>query len=204
VPALSARVGIVTARRRRRVAALAALALAVVGLTDPGADRASPQPAASQAVVLLRPVAAGKRFSADDLGVLRVPSISLAQAQITDPAAVIGRPAAIDLPAGTPLSTALVTTPSGHSSTRDVAVRLDGLAGVPSGAAGGGLADLYLTAAGPRPRTSIVLRGVLVISAAADAGEATATLRVPTAIVDRLIVAESSGSLRLVLHAGAP
>jgi Flp pilus assembly protein CpaB len=195
--------GLVTSRHRRRLAATAALVLAIVGLTDPGADPAAPQPAMSQAVVLLRPVSAGRRFSADDLGVLRVPAISLAQTQITDPAAVIGRPAAIDLPAGTPLSSGLVSASSASASTREVAVRLDGLAGVPSGAAGGGLADVYLTSAGPHPRTSLILRGALVVSATADAGEATATLRVPTAIVEGVIAAESTGSLRLVLHAGA-
>jgi Flp pilus assembly protein CpaB len=190
-----------TARHRRRLAALAAAVLTVVGVADPGGPQAQPRPPMAQAVVLLRPVAAGTRFAAEDLGVLRVPAASLAQAQITDPAAVLGRPASLDLPAGTPLSTAVVAARPGPA-TRELAVRLDGTAGVPAGAAAGGVADLYLTTAGPRPRTTLVLRDALVVSARQDAGEAAATIRVPLAIVDRVIAAEAGGALRLVMHAG--
>jgi hypothetical protein len=97
-----------------------------------------------------------------------------------------------------------VASGSGGRSTRDLAVRLDGLAGVPAGAAAGGVADLYLTLPGRRPRTLAVLRDVLVVSAASEGSEASATLRVPAKLVESVIAAEAAGALRLVLHAGAP
>jgi hypothetical protein len=182
----------------------AAVILGVLGLVDRGGGETAPEPPASQAVLLLQPVAAGRRITVADLGTVRLPAASLGQAQITDPALVIGRPAASDLPAGTPLSAGLVASGSGGRSTRDLAVRLDGLAGVPAGAAAGGVADLYLTLPGRRPRTLAVLRDVLVVSAASEGSEASATLRVPAKLVESVIAAEAAGALRLVLHAGAP
>jgi len=192
----------VNGRRRRRLMMLGALILALAGVVDPGGERPAPQLPMGQSVVLVRAVPAGRRITAADLGLIRLPANALAQAQITDPAAVVGRPAAIDLPAGTPLSTGLVAAGS-RATTREVAIRLDGLAGVPAGAAGGGVADLYVTSPGPRSTTSPVLRDVLVVAASAGSGEASATLRVPSDAVRDVIAAEAAGALRLVMHGGA-
>jgi Flp pilus assembly protein CpaB len=189
-------------RRRRRLMMLAALTLALAGVVDPGGGQPAPQLPMGQAVVLVRAVPAGRRITAADLGLVRLPTNALARAQITDPAAVVGRPPAIDLPAGTPLSAGLVAARS-RATSREVAIRLDGLAGVPAGAAGGGVADLYVTSPGPRPTTSAVLRDVWVVVASAGGGEASATLRVPPRAVRDVIAAEAAGALRLVMHGGA-
>ena len=188
-------------RRRwlRPALIVAGMGLALLGFRDdrPAAPAAPP---VRQVIVLRHAVERAHALGRGDLALMAVPAPYVAPGQLLDPSAAVGRRTALALPAGTPLTTALIGGESVGSDARDVAVRLDAVAGVPSGASGGGVADLYLTRPGVTAATSLVLRSVLVVSASADGADAVATLRVPADAVRALIEAEARGGLRLVLR----
>jgi len=190
-------------RHRRRSIALAGVAVALVltavmrgGGASPAADPLV------QIVSVRRPLAAGVRIAASDLAVRAVPSRWADPHQLTDPEAAIGRRSAVSLSAGAPLMDAeLAVTEISGLRFRDVAVRLDDLAGLPGDDLAGTTADLYLVMPGRPPHIRLVIEGVQVVGSSAADGAMVATLRVSSADVAALIEAESSGSLRL---AGRP
>ncbi|GAB3622945.1 hypothetical protein GCM10027418_10270 [Mariniluteicoccus endophyticus] len=96
------------ARHRRALAALAAgLAVAsAVGVAAP-----APPPTRS-VVVAARPVAAGSALTADDVRVARFPDGLVPADAVGDPAEVVGRPAVVALGTGTPVTGAVVVSPS--------------------------------------------------------------------------------------------
>jgi Flp pilus assembly protein CpaB len=196
----------VTRGRRRAVAwAIAALVLAALAMSRLGG---SPRPAARpvwmQAVVTARPLAAGVRIGPSDLATRRIPASGASGHQLSDPAAAVGRRVAVPLPAGSPLMDAELARAAITPDARDVAVRLDDLAGVPAGDVAGGRADVYVTAPGRPPRTARVLAGVLVVAASRSADGAVATLRLPARLVATAIAAEGAGQVRLVVIAPRP
>ncbi|HEX5259862.1 MAG TPA: SAF domain-containing protein [Gaiellales bacterium] len=194
-----------TRHRRRAVGWLAlAVVLAIVAIHRTGGSASPPLfTTRTQVVVTVRPVAAGHRLTRGDLGTRRMPSQAVDGHRLTEIAAVAGRLAAVDLPAGSPVMDAELLAPGPVPRARDVAIRLDDLAGVPSGAIAGAHADLYLTTPGRPPRTRRVLRGVEVVAASRLDGQSAATLRLPEAEVATAIQAEGAGQLRLVVDVGA-
>ncbi|MGZ4431633.1 MAG: SAF domain-containing protein [Gaiellales bacterium] len=185
-------------RRRSLILWAVAAVLGVMSLAGSDGGAPAPQPARVQVVVLWRPVQPGQRLVAADLGLLSVRSDAAGSHQISDPQQAIGRRAAVALPAGSPLMDAelapLVRVPAG----RDVAVRLDDLAGLPATDLVGARADLYVTGGGTPSVTRRVLAGVLVVAASSAEGRAVATLRVPPELVGVAISAEYQGTVRLV------
>jgi Flp pilus assembly protein CpaB len=151
-----------------------------------------------QVVEIRRPVAAGERIAATDLSTLVIPAQWADPHQLTDPAAAIGRPVAVPLPAGSPLMDAELTAAASSSTTRDITLRLDDDAGLPLNSLDGMPADLYLVEAGRPPHVSLVMRAVLVVGSSRLDGVSRATLRVAPDRVQGLIEAETRGSLRLV------
>jgi Flp pilus assembly protein CpaB len=195
----------VTRHRRRALGWLAlAAVLAIVAVHETGGPAAQPiLTTRTQIVVTIRAVSAGQRLTRADLGIQRVPSQAVDRHQLTDVAAVAGRRPAVDLPAGSPVMDAELVGPVPVARGRDVAIRLDDLAGVPAGAIAGAHADLYLTTPGRPPRIRRVLRGVEVIAASRLDGQTAATLRLPREEVATAIEAEGAGQLRLVVDVGA-
>ena len=187
-------------RYRRRSLVFAAAALGLVALTFliGGGHHAPPEPPMRQIVQLRRPVVAGQRIAAADLSTLEIPSTWADPHQVNDPSAVIGRPVAVPLPAGSPLMDAELAPDAVPAATREVTVRLDDAAGLPLDPPDGMTADLYLVEAGRPPRVSLVLRGAFVASSSRSDGVTTATLRVEPRDVPVVIEAEGRGSLRLV------
>ena len=193
-------------RHRRRALGWLALAavLVIVAVRETGGSAAQPIPTTrTQIVVTTRAVSAGQRLTHADLGIQRVPWQAVDRHQLTDVAAVAGRLPAVDLPAGSPVMDAELVAPGPVARARDVAIRLDDLAGVPSGAIAGAHADLYLTRPGRPPLTRRVLRAVEVIAASRLDGQTAATLRLPQEEVATAIEAEGAGQLRLVVDVGA-
>jgi Flp pilus assembly protein CpaB len=186
-------------RGRRRALGWAAVALLLAGLAlTRGGGRQSPQARLASVVVAVRAIPAGRPIAAADLRVRQVPAAAVSVHQIASPSAAVGRVAAVALAAGSPLMDAELASPAGPAS-RDVAVRLDDLAGVPAEATQGVRADLYLTRAGRRPVIQRVLSGVLVVAASRSSDGAVATLRLAPDQVQTAIAAEGLGQLRLVV-----
>jgi hypothetical protein len=104
----------------------------------------------------------------------------------------------VPLPAGAPLIDSELATVAVSSRARDVAVRLDQVAGLPGGDLVDASADLYLVMPGRPPGIRLVIRDVLVVASSSADGAMVATLRVADGDVAMLIEAESAGSLRLV------
>ncbi|HSD03184.1 MAG TPA: SAF domain-containing protein [Gaiellales bacterium] len=190
-------------RHRRRALALGAIAalLVVAGLFELGRGSAPPRrgPVATE-VVAVRNIPAGARITADALGVVRVPARYAVRGAVVDPRAAIGLRAAVALPGGGLLMEAEVSRGERLAEARDVAVRLDDAAGLPSGDLAGTHADVVLVPTrGETP--AIVLADVLVIAARTSDGAAVATLRLPQAEVAAVVAAEGRGSLRLAVRA---
>jgi Flp pilus assembly protein CpaB len=189
-------------RHRRRALALGAVAvvLAVAGLVELGRGSAPLRLGAlTSEVVVLRDLPAGARITADALGVVRVPVRYAARGAILEPRAAIGRRAAVALSAGNLLMNAEVADTERLPAARDVAIRLDDAAGLPSEDMAGARADVLLVPAGG-VRPAIVLADVLVVSARTSDGASVATLRLPPADVTPLVAAEARGSLRLAVR----
>jgi SAF domain len=142
-------------------------------------------------------VVPGHRITTADLALERVSRSALPAGALTDPAAATGRLAAVAVPSGAPLMEPELDQERAAPSDRDVALRLDSASGLPAGELAGTRADLYAVRSG-RGDVRVVLTNVLVVATSAADGTATATLRVPSRLVDRLIQAEQGSSLRLV------
>jgi Flp pilus assembly protein CpaB len=192
-------------RHRRRALALAAIAamLAIAGLVQVGRGSESRRrEAMATEVVLVRDIPAGARIAADALGVVRVPARYAVRGAVLDPRAAIGHRTAVALPAGAALMAAEVAGTERVPEARDVAVRLDDAAGLPSEDLAGVHADVVLVPT--RARTpAIVLADVLVVATRTSDGAAVATLRLPPGDVAAVVAAEGRGSLRLVVRAAS-
>src|SRR5436190_16393340 len=200
LPAVRAGVAVVS-RHRRRALALAAIAalLAVAGLIEIG--RSSPpvrREARATEVVVLRDTPAGAKITAGALGIVRVPARYAARGAVLETGAALGRRAIVALPAGAVLMAAEVSASEQLPDARDVAVRLDDAAGLPSGDLAGARADVLLVPARGTP--AIVLADVLVVAARTSDGVSVATLRLRTGDVAAIVAAEGRGSLRLAVR----
>jgi Flp pilus assembly protein CpaB len=188
-------------RHRRRAIGFGALGmvLGVLALSTRGGDaqRVNDGPAV-QVLSARRAIAAGQVISAADIAASIVPAAWASPHQLSDPASVIGRRAAVPLVAGAPLMDAEIVVARSEPGSRDVAVRLDDLAGLPAGGLAGTTADLYVVEPGRTVGVRLVLRDVLVVESERVDGSAVATLRVGPDAVQPLITAEAAGSLRLV------
>lgn len=188
-------------RRSALLAAAAAVLLAVSLIGGRGGSGGGTVEPLVQIVSIRRPLATGARIVPADLTVSSVPSRWANPHQLSDPAAAVGRRSAVPLPAGAPLIDSELATNRAPSRARDVAVRLDEVAGLPGGDLVETTADLYLVTPGRPPRIRLVIRDVLVVASSSDNGAMVATLRVADGDVAMLIEAESAGSLRLVRRA---
>lgn len=196
--------GPVVSRHRRRALVFAAVAivLAIAGLAELGRAAASPPRAVTvRQVVVRKDVPAGGRLGVDALGVVRVPARYATAGAVADPREAVGRRAAVPLPAGTFLARPELAVDGQVGMARDVAVRVDDVAGLPAGDLTGTRADVFLAFAGRRTAPTVVLSNVLVVAAGRSGGAAVATLRLPAAAVAAVITAEGRGSLRLVIRA---
>jgi Flp pilus assembly protein CpaB len=190
--------GAVMRNRRRAIGwIVVAAALALVAVARSGGGEASRPAMLRQVVLTARALPAGRPIQAPDLVVRRVPAQAASPHELGDPAAAVGRVPAVALPPRSPLMDAELAAPS-TSGRRDVALRLDDLAGVPAGDLAGGRADVYLIQSGRTPRIRRVLANVLVVSAGHSADGSVATLRLAPGLVARAISAEGAGQLRLV------
>ena len=193
----------VVSRHRRRALALGAIAavLLVAGLVELGRGSAPlRRGAVATEVVAVQDIPAGARITADALGVVRVPTRYAVRGAVGDPRAAIGLRAAVALPGGGLLMEAEVSHGERVVEARDVAVRLDDAAGLPSGDLAGTHADVLLVPTrGHAP--AIVLANVLVVAARTSDGVAVATLRLRQADVAAVVAAEGRGSLRLAVRA---
>jgi hypothetical protein len=191
-------------RRRSLALALAGIVLAVLGLGRLGSGGAAQAPTGRHAVrvVTVRPIAAGARIAAGDLGTVRIPAAWASPHQLADPAAAIGRRAAVALVTGAPVMDAEVTSATAPRAARELALRLDDLAGIPEGDLADVRGDVYLTPPGRGGRTRLVLANVLVLSARRDDAGSVATVVLPPAAVPDAITAEGRGALRLVVRSG--
>jgi Flp pilus assembly protein CpaB len=192
------------ARRRSLVLALAGIVLAALGLGRLGSGTGAQAPTGRRVVrvVAVRPVAAGARIAAADLGTVRVPPAWASPHQLADPAAAIGRRSAVALAAGAPVMDAEVLAATPPPAARELALRLDDAAGLPAGDLADVRGDVYLTPPGRGGRTRLVLANVLVLSARRDDTGSVATVVLPPAAVPGAIAAEGEGSLRLVVRSG--
>jgi Flp pilus assembly protein CpaB len=202
LPSLCAGDPSVSRHRRTAVIYLAlAVVLAIAGLGMLGHRTARPRRVTmATQVVIVRPVAAGARLTADALAVSRLPGRYAPNGGVSDPRTVLGRPAAVALPAGAPLMEAEVAQDDRRGPGREIAVRVDDAAGLPAGDLAGAHADVVLAPPGRGRAPTIVLSNVLVVAARRSDGAAVATLRLPPAAVAPLIAAEGRGSLRLVVR----
>jgi Flp pilus assembly protein CpaB len=192
-------------RRRSLVLALVGVVLALLGLSrlGSGAEGRAPTGRRVMRVVAVRPVPAGVRIAAADLGTVRLPAAWASPHQLTDPADAIGRRAAVPLVAGAPVMDAEVSASAAPADARELAVRLDDAAGIPAGDLADVRGDLYLTPPGRGSRTRLVLANVLVVAARRDDSGSVATLLLPPSAVAGAIAAEGEGSLRLVVRGDA-
>src|SRR6185312_2596774 len=171
LPPLPSRGAGVSRHRRRSLAfALAGIVLALLGLAQLGSGGEGRTPAGRRVarVVAVRPVAAGARIAASDLGIVRLPAAWAPRHQLADPADAIGRRAAVGLVAGAPVMDAEVAFSTTPKDGRELALRLDDVAGVPAGDLADVRGDIYLTTPGRRGRTRLVIADVLVVSARHD------------------------------------
>jgi Flp pilus assembly protein CpaB len=191
-------------RRRSLALALAGIVLGLLGLGRLGSGTAAQAPSARRVarVVAVRPVAAGARIAASDLGTVRMPATWASPHQLADPSAAIGRRAAVALVAGAPVMDAEVVSGASPPAARELALRLDDVAGLPAGDLADVRGDVYLTPPGRAARTRLVLANVLVVSAGHDDAGSVATVVLPPAAVPGAIAAEGEGSLRLVVRGG--
>jgi Flp pilus assembly protein CpaB len=192
-------------RRRSLVLALAGVVLAVLGLSRLGAGAEGRVPTARRVirVVAVRPVSAGARIAAEDLGTVRLPAAWASPHQLADPVDAIGRRAAVALVPGAPVMDAEVSASTAPADAREVAIRLDAGAGIPAGDLADVRGDLYLTPPGRSSRPRLVLANALVVSARHDDSGSVATLLLPPSAVAGAIAAEGEGSLRLVVRGGS-
>jgi Flp pilus assembly protein CpaB len=204
VPAVCAADAVVS-RHRRRAFALGAIAavLVVAGLIELGRGSAPVRRGAlATEVVAVRDIPAGARITENALGVVRVPARYAVRGAVADPRVAIGLRAAVTLRSGALLMDAEVSRTERVADARDVAVRLDDPAGLPSGDIADAHADVLLVpTSGGTPE--IVLADVLVIAARTSDGTAVATLRLPQADVAAVVAAEGRGSLRLSVRASS-
>jgi hypothetical protein len=190
--------GAVTRHRRRAIGwIVVAAALALVVVARSGGGQSSRPVMFRQVVLTARALPAGRLILARDLVVRRVPARTASPHELGDPSIAVGRAPAVALPPGSPLMDAELAAPA-TSRQRDVALRLDDLAGVPAGDLAGARADIYLVRSGRPPRIQRVLTNALVVSASRSADGSVATLRLPPGLVARAISAEGAGQLRLV------
>jgi Flp pilus assembly protein CpaB len=191
-------------RRRSLVLALAGIVMALLGLGRLGSGTAAQAPSGRRVVrvVAARPVAAGARIAAADLGTVRLPATWASPHQLADPSAAIGRRAAVGLVVGAPVMDAEIVSATHPAAARELALRLDDAAGLPAGDLVDVRGDIYVTTPGRGGRTSIVLANVLVLSARRDDAGPVATVVLPPAAVPDAIAAEGEGSLRLVVRGG--
>jgi Flp pilus assembly protein CpaB len=192
-------------RRRSIVLAVAGTVLALLALLRlaGGGDARVVAVARVARLVTVRPVPAGTRITASDLGLERVPAAFASAHQLSRPAEAIGHRAAVALAAGAPVMDAEIELRPSLAGAREVAVRLDDAAGIPFGDLAGVRADVYLTPPGRRSRSRLVLADVVVLAASHSDAGAVATLLLPGAAVPVAIAAEAEGTLRLVVHAAA-
>jgi Flp pilus assembly protein CpaB len=186
------------------VLALAGIVLAVLGLGRLGSGTDAHPAAGRRAVrvVAVRAVAAGARITAGDLGTVKIPVTWASLHQLADPSAAVGRRAAVALVAGAPVMDAEVAPASPPPAARELALRLDDVAGIPGGDLADVRGDVYVTPPGRGGRTRLVLANVLVLSARQDDAGSVATVVLPPAAVPDAIAAEGEGSLRLVVRGG--
>jgi Flp pilus assembly protein CpaB len=191
-------------RRRSLVLALAGIVLAVLGLGRLGSGTDAHTTAGRRVVrvVAVRSVTAGRRIAAADLGTVRIPARWASPHQLADPSDAIGRRAAVAMVAGAPVMDAEITSAGPPQAARELALRLDDVAGVPAGDLADVRGDVYLTPPGRGGRTRLVLANVLVLSARRDDAGSVATVVLPPAAVPDAIAAEGEGSLRLVVRGG--
>jgi Flp pilus assembly protein CpaB len=190
-------------RRRAIVLAVLAAALAIGGLVELGRGSAAPRrERMATEVVAIRDVPAGARLSADVLGVVRVPARYANRGAVGDPRSAIGLRAAVALPAGALLLQPELSRDDRIADARDVAVRVDDAAGLPSAPLAGAHADVLLVRPG-REAPAVVLSDVLVVAARTTDGAAVATLRLAAADVSTIVAAEGCGSLRLAVRTAA-
>jgi len=192
-------------RRRSLVLAVAGVVLALLGLSRLGAGDGGHVPIGRRVVrvVAVRPVTAGARIAAADLGTVRLPAAWASPHQLADPADAIGRRAAVALLAGAPVMDVEVSASTAPADGRELALRLDDAAGIPAGDLADVRGDVYLTPPGRESRTRLVLVNVLVVSARRDDSGSVATVLLPPSAVAGAIAAEGQGSLRLVVRGGA-
>ena len=205
LPAVHA-VGPPVSRHARRAAALAAVALvlAVAGLVELGSSGVPRRlPATAAQVVVVRGLQAGARITPDALGIVRVPARYGARGAVTSASAAVGRRLAVALPAGALLMQAELQAGDQVDSARDVAIRLDDVAGLPAGDLAGAHADVLLVPPGRAASPAVVLSDVLVVGTRSADGTAVATLRLSADAVGAVVGAEARGALRLVVRAPA-
>jgi Flp pilus assembly protein CpaB len=190
-------------RRRSIVLAVAGTVLAVLGLlrlAGGGTARVVSEQRVGR-LVTVRPVPEGGRITGADLGLERVPAAYASSHQLSRPAQAVGRRAAVALGAGAPVMDAEIVPRPLVTGAREVAVRLDDAAGMPSGDLTGVRADVYVTPPGRRARSRLVLADVVVLAAARSDAGTVATLLLPGSAIPVAIAAEAEGTLRLVVHA---
>lgn len=195
-------------RRRSIALVLAGTVLALLGLLRLAGSGGGHVPGVPRVgrLVTIRPVAAGSRITAADLGLQQIPAEYASVHQLSRPAQAVGLRAAVALAVGAPVMDAELLVRPRVLGAREVAVRLDDSAGMPAGDLTDVRADVYLTPPGRRARSRLVLAGVVVLSASHGDAGSVATLLLPRAAVPIAIAAEAEGTLRLVVHlsAGAP
>jgi Flp pilus assembly protein CpaB len=191
-----------TRHRRRAIAfGVAALVLGLGAVSELGGGGARPEPPPRVAVVVAsRPLVPGARVRASDLELVRMAETPAAAHEFGAVADVVGQRLAVALPAGSPVMDAELAVAPRGGDLREVAVRLDDVAGVPAGDLAGLRADLVVVTAGAHPGARLALRDVRVVATASGAQGASATLLVPAPDVERAVLAEAAGSLRLVVH----
>jgi Flp pilus assembly protein CpaB len=189
-------------RRRSILFGLAGTLLALLGLlrlAGGNGAHVTRMPRVSR-LVTVRPVPAGRRITAADLGLEQLPAAYASVHQLSRPAQALGLRTAVALVAGAPVMDAELSPRPLVPDAREVAIRLDDAAGMPSGDLTEVHADVYVTPPGRHARSRLVLAGVVVLSASHTDAGSVATLLLPRAAVPVAIAAEAEGTLRLVVH----
>lgn len=157
------------------------------------------------ALAVAVPVERGATIEAADLRVVYVPAgDDLTRLAVTDSAAVVGKVAVVDLPAGVLWSPSFVTTGA-------VTAEGEGLAGValdtghfPAGLIVGDVVNVVVSAAGTADGTDpVVVRGAEVVARESDRSDGRTVVSLRAAMADAELIASltgsGSGGLRLVL-----